>query len=140
MKLTWLFGVLAIAACDRSPNDDDTIPAFARELGESTKSPGADPTIPPPTTADDPEVMNTSASISPAQLERAQRAPMPAQGEPAANPPQAAEPAVDPATSSTPVEPPADIAPPTTTPERDQPNVFSPPPPPPGAETPPPTE
>lgn len=136
MKLTWLIGVLAIAACDRSPKDE-AIPAFARELGESTKSPGADPTIEPPTTPDDPEVMNTSASISPRQLERAQGAPLPAQGEPAANPPQAAEPAVDPATSSTPVQQPTDIAPPTAAPEPERPNVFSPPPPPAGeADTP----
>src|SRR5687768_4998831 len=116
MRFTWLVIVVA-AACNKSPKQDTT-PAFARQLGESTASPGADASKPPPVTPDDPRVMNVSASITPSQLDQAQGAPV----QPA--------PAREEATSSTPVPPPADIAPRSTTEQPNQPNVNSPPPPP----------
>lgn len=92
---------------------------FARQLGESTKSPGANASRPAPVTPDDPRVMNVSASITPGQLDAAQNAGVPA---PAAAPDRGD------ATSSTPVTQPTDVTPPSTTTEVNRPGIDSPPP------------
>jgi hypothetical protein len=114
MKITIL--AIALAGCwHDSPAKDDTFPG--PQLGESRASPGADPTRPAPITADDPEVMNMSAGISPAQLGRATSAPPPA------------APVREP-TTSTPVQQPTEIAPPTTEPAPVEPQNPAPPPPP----------
>jgi hypothetical protein len=122
MTFSKLFVVaLTLAGCSKGGPKDDTLP-FARQLGESTKSPGANASKPAPLTPDDPRVMNVSASITPQQQQRAATTPAPT---------PAPQPTRTEATSSTPVQPPTDIAPPSTTTETNRPGVFSPPPPPP---------
>lgn len=142
-----------VMACAKQKATEDT--TFARHLGDSTKSPGSNPTRPAPQTSDDPARMNVSMGIrAPANPEIAPpgtqprtapvtapttaptTAPRPASPNATVNPntsvaaPNAnPRPAPDPATSSTPVAPPADITPPSTNPEPPRPGVFSPPPP-----------
>jgi hypothetical protein len=113
MKITILALLLAGCVHDARPKQDK-FPG--PQLGESRKSPGADPSKPAPITTDDPKVMNVSASINPAQLGRASATPAPV--------PQRAP------TTSTPVQQPTDIAPPTTTPSPMEPQNPAPPPPP----------
>lgn len=93
--------------------------SLAWHLGESTVSPGNDPTRPPPIAADDPRVMNVSRPI--------RRLPDAVDVIVVEPPPE-----VNPATSSTPVDIPPDIAPASTTEVHGEPGVNSPPPPPPG--------
>lgn len=117
MRNAWL--AIVLTACggggaSKAPQMD----TFARQLGESTKSPGANASRPAPVTPDDPRVMNVSASITPGQLEAAQAA---------GAPPQAAPNRAD-ATSSTPITQPTDITPPSTTTEVNRPGLNSPPP------------
>lgn len=134
MKLTQLFaGLVMIAACAKNGPKTSTLPG--PQLGESTASPGSNPSKPGPVTPDDPRVMNTTAAISPGQVQNALQAPSP-QGQTTATPAQGgtssetvrAPVTQNPATSSTPVTQPADIAPPTSAPVGPQPGVFSPPP------------
>jgi hypothetical protein len=140
MKTVKLFAALVMfAACAKSTGPKtETFPG--RQLGESTASPGSNPSRPQPLTPDDPRVMNVSAGITPAQAQAAARAPLPTTTVPVTT--QTQQPATssqtvrapstpDPATSSTPVTQPTDIAPATTTPDGPRPGVFSPPPPPP---------
>src|SRR5687767_13399077 len=105
-RQTVLAVTLALAACAKGPKQD-TFPG--RQLGESTKSPGANASKPQPITPDDPQVMNVSASITPQQQQQAQ----PAQPTTAAQPTQpTTQPTPAPqrdATSSTPVTQPRDI-------------------------------
>jgi len=117
--------------------------AFARQLGESTASPGADSARRAPIEPDDPRAINVSKGIRmrPGLVEVTEPAA-------SAEAPQVIRPGVvvitdvpsprppptrrDEATSSTPVEVPTDIAPRSTTEIPDQPGVYSAPPPPPG--------
>jgi hypothetical protein len=132
MKTAKFFAaIVMLAACARSGPKTETFPG--RQLGESTASPGSNPSKPQPITPDDPRVMNVSAGISPAQAKAAIQAPLP-QTTPATNAPAPSSQTVrapsapDPATSSTPVTQPTDIAPATTTPDDPRPGVFAPPP------------
>jgi hypothetical protein len=150
MKTASFFAaIVMVAACAKSGPKTQSFPG--RQLGESTASPGSNPSKPQPLTPDDPRVMNVSAGISPAQAQAAAQAPLPTtmtapvtapttapvtpgtQAQPAPSSQTVRAPsAPNPATSSTPVTQPTDIAPATTTPDdANRPGVFSPPPPPP---------
>jgi hypothetical protein len=107
---------LALAACGRAAIDPT--PVFpGPQLGESTASPGANPSKPAPITPDDPRVMNVSAGVSPGLANQAQQGAQPVTTLPRED-----------ATSSTPVQASGGIAPYSTTAAPNQPGVFSPPP------------
>jgi len=131
-----------VACAHHVPRDDE----FARQLGESTASPGSDPSRRAPIASDDPSVINVSKGIRmrTGVVEITEEAEAPST-EPQ---PQVIRPGVvvitepshprpqptprDEATSSTPVDIQRDIAPRSTTEIPDQPGVYSAPPPPPG--------
>jgi hypothetical protein len=114
-------------------------------LGESTASPGSDPSRPPPLPPDDPRNMNVTVAIRSGALGGGTTAPAPAadstvvvpvtvEGPPVplptvSVPPPEPPPPPETPTSSTEVPEPQSIAPPSTTYEPNQPGVFSPPPP-----------
>jgi len=131
VAIVFVVGCAAESSVARPPVEG----SLAWHLGESTVSPGSDPSRNPPIAADDPRRMNVSRPlrklpgaadviiVEPPPVEP----PLPPGYEPLPVPP-----VVDPATSSTPVEQPTDISPRSTTEVYGQPGVNSPPPPPPG--------
>ena len=115
VAFVFVVGCVTESAVARAPVEG----SLGWHLGESTVSPGSDPTLKAPVASDDPKVMDISRPI--------RRLPD-AVDVIVVEPP----PLFDPATSSTPVEVLRDIAPRSTTEILDQPGVNSPPPPPDG--------
>ena len=130
VAIVFVVGCAAESSVARAPVEG----SLAWHLGESTVSPGSDPSRNPPIAADDPRRMNVSRPLRKLPgaadviiVEPVVEPPLPPGYEPTPVPP-----VVDPATSSTPVEVQPDIAPSSTTEVLGEPGVNSPPPPPPG--------